>query len=198
MDDDDEWMPEKLEKQVKILENDQTIGGVFCIANIYKDNIIVTKAASFTEGDMQYRILRRDVRIANSTFMGRKSIIQQFGGFNPKLRRHQDIQFMADFAGVARIVPLNEPLTKMHADSTINRPTALRLKELKNDFFECEKDNINKLSFFKRKRVYGAHYFELAYVAFKERQYRLCLEAILKVGFSPISYIDLLKRFSER
>ncbi len=198
LDDDDEWMPEKLEKQVAILDNDQTIGGVFCIANIYKDNIIITNAASFSEGDMQYRILRRDVRIANSTFMGRKSIIQQFGGFNPKLRRHQDIQFMADFAGIARIVPLNLPLTKMHADSTINRPTAQRLKELKNDFFECEKNNINKLSYFKRKRVYGAHYFELAYVAFKEKQYRLGIEAILKVGFSPMSYIDLLKRFSER
>lgn len=198
LDDDDEWMPEKLEKQVKILENDCTIGGVFCVAYIYKNNEIVSKATSFSEGDLQYKILKRDVRIANSTFLGRKSIIQQYGGFNPKLKRHQDVQFMADFSGVAKIVLLDEPLTKMHADSTINRPSALKLKDYKEDFFECEKENINKLSFFKRRRIYGAHYFELAYVAFREKRYRLCMNALVKIGFSPMSYLDLLKRFSER
>ncbi len=198
LDDDDEWMPEKLEKQVRILDNDQTIGGVFCVAYIYKNNEMVSKATSYSEGDLQYKILKRDVRIANSTFMGRKKIIHQYGGFNPGLMRHQDVQFMADFSGIAKIVFLNEPLTKMHADSTINRPSAQKLKEYKEAFFECEKENINKLSYFKRKRVYGAHYFELAYVAIREKKFRLLIEAILKVGFSPMSYFDLLKRFLQR
>lgn len=198
LDDDDEWLPNKLEKQVEFLNSNQECGAVSCLTEIYKDGKLIGKSCPYESKNLQFNVLLRIVGIGTPSFCGRTEILLKSRLFDPKLKRHQDLQFFVDFLNISNIEPINEVLYHIHADSIINRPNTVQLIEYKKQYFNSISDTLDKLDDSLRRRVYNAHYFEVVFSALKEHKFYLALSYLFKIGFHLKSYSDLYVRYSRR
>lgn len=198
LDDDDEWLPEKIERQVALLEKNPNIGGISCLYDYFKNGRKIRSCREYNGENLQFKVLVRQVAIYTSTFIGRKSIIEKFGGFDPKLIRHQDLQFFTEFLNYAEIVPINDYLVKLHIDSDINRPNTEKLIKVKQDFFDSIKVTFDKYDNKSKKRIKAAHCFEIAFSAIKQKKFITAIKFIFKTGLSFQGFRDLYCRYKSR
>lgn len=198
LDDDDEWLPTKIEKQIGFITNNPQYGGVGCLSDIYCDNELKVKGKIDNKDVNVFNILRRKVDIGNCAFLCRKEVLLKFGGFDESLKRGQDLQLLSDFVNISPIYVLQESLVKINADSVINRPTIKNHEELINKYLQSRSYLLDNLSVQERKRVYAAYYFELAYVAFKNKAYFKTIKYLIRVGPNMRCYMDLYSRIKDR
>lgn len=198
LDDDDEWLPTKIEKQIDFITNNSQYGGVGCLSDIYCENLLKTKGKIDNKDVNVFNILRRKVDIGNCAFLCRKEVLLKFGGFDESLKRGQDLQLLSDFVNISPIYVLQESLVKINADSVINRPTITNHEQLVMKFLESRAYLLESMTKSERKRVYAAYYFELAYVALKNKAYLKTIKYLIKVGPNMKCYMDLYDRIKER
>jgi len=107
LDDDDEWFPEKIEKQVEVLER---TGGNVChcgrISSYSDGHEKIDDVRLLGEGDLSQEIFGRFICLT-STMMIRKGTFFQVGGFDENLDYWQDYElcmrlFQNDEVGVVR------------------------------------------------------------------------------------------------
>lgn len=201
LDDDDEWLPNKIERQVRVLEANSHIDGVAGGATEWKDGkeISTLNTSSISEDNLQLKVLLRKVRFATTTFICRKSAYDEIGGFNEKLIRSQDLQLVADFLTCHRIFPLtNERTVRIHVESGINRLDSKKLALNKEAYFKAMDTVMHRYSNSTQRRIKSAHYYEVALVAIREKKYFFALKYILKGLKSFRSILDLYIRCVER
>ena len=92
LDSDDEWLPNKLEKQVQVFENSKpTTGLVFTgMVHLFCDSQRVSIPPKH-RGDLTRNLLIRNVVGSSSTSIVRKNVFDQVGGFDERLPARQDI-----------------------------------------------------------------------------------------------------------
>ncbi len=198
LDDDDEWLPEKIEQQMKVLQADPEIDAVSALWTLYEGGKEVRKCAPYTADNLQFKVFLRDVAVFTSTVLIKKSAIERFGGFDGELLRHQDLQFLVDALKESKFEVLPEYLVRLHADSEINRPNVEKLIKAKRAFFQSVDAEFRKYSKSDQKRIRNAHYYEVVFQALKAKKYKIAMKYMLKAGLKPQSFIDLLKRYKER
>ena len=198
LDDDDEWLPNKIEMQIKYLQENPDCKGCSVLYSILKNGNEIKRCREYNNHNLQFKVLKREVAIYTSTFLCEKNSFLSFGGFDEELQRHQDLQMFVCFLESNNIGVLNEYLTIIHADSIINRPTTEKLICVKQQFFTSIQSILSRYKKKECKRIKKAHYFEIAVSSLKEKKYRICLQYIFKIGFSPISFYDVLKRIKNR
>lgn len=96
LDHDDEWLPEKLEKQVAFLENidNAKFSLVTCDAFIYIDNKRYNYVTPIYEADEQLiNLLRGDFVLSCSSILVNKEIFYQIGDFDEYLKCFDDWDF---------------------------------------------------------------------------------------------------------
>ncbi len=198
LDDDEEWEPDKVEKQVLYLTQHEDVDGVSCLYANYKSGKIVAKIAPYSADDLQLKVLTGQVAIHTSTFLCRRNKILQSGAFHPDLLRHQDIQMFTDFLDVGTIHPICEYLVKNHIDSEINRPNVERLIQVKKDFLNAISQTLDRFNKKDRVRIHNAHAFEIIFCALKQKKYFVGLKWLLKCKISLQSLKDLKNRWRNR
>ena len=198
LDDDDEWLPEKIEKQMAVIQSKPSLDAVTALWILCENGKEIRRCAPYTADNLQFKVFLREVAVYTSTLLIRKSAIERFGGFDGKLLRHQDLQFLVDALKEAKFEVLPEYLVKLHADSEINRPNVEKLIAAKKAFFNSVDDEFQKYSKADKKRIKNAHYYEVAFQALKSKQYGIACKYVLKAGLKPQSVKDLMKRFKER
>ena len=198
LDDDDEWLPTKIEKQISFLLKNPQYGGVGCLSDVYCNNKLKTKGKINNKDISVFNILRRKVDIGNCAFLCRKDILLSFGGFDANLKRGQDLQLLSDFEHVSPIYVIQESLVKINADSVINRPTITNHERLVLNFLESRAYLLESMTKSERKRVYAAYFFEMAYVAFNNKAYLKTIKYLIRVGPNMKCYMDLYSRIKER
>jgi len=116
LDDDDLWLPEKLEKQVELMDSNKELGLVYSDCNIIDDAGSLQDKTYFS-----YRIpvrgadlkgLLKENTIAMLTTMVRKEALDKVGGFNTKYIIAQDYDLWLRIAEQYPIDFINEPLAK--------------------------------------------------------------------------------------
>lgn len=195
LDDDEEWLPEKVSLQVEYLNMKSDVDGVSCLYVNYRGGKEVNRIASYSSESLQFKILTCQIMVHTSTFLCRRATLNKSGAFNPRLLRHQDMQMFVDFLNYGRIDPICKYLVINHIDSEINRPNAQRLIYVKNEFFEAVKETMNRYNIKEQQRIHSAHNFEISYIALKQGRYFLALKCIFKAGLSVSKCKDLFKRF---
>lgn len=198
LDDDDEWLSEKLEKQVAILEKHPEYGGVSCLYNELSDGKVFHSCPPYNGENLHKKIFQRSVAVFTSTILLRKDALINAGIFNNSLRRHQDLQLLLDFTSEYNIYVLNEYLVKLHSDSNINRPSYSKFKEIKEAFFKVVQPHLLRYSKPEQRLILSAHRFELAFSAIKEKKYFSALLEMAKIGFSFNAYKLLYSRMKQR
>lgn len=102
LDDDDEYLPNKIEMEVNELSAlDASWGMVYCSS----DKNAYTKKKS---GKLLYELLLHTVVIGSNSFLVRREIWDKVKGFDESFRRHQDFEFTARVAATCKIKGLNQ------------------------------------------------------------------------------------------
>lgn len=198
LDDDDEWLPLKLEIQLKALEQRPEYSGCSCLYRMYQDGKILKTCYPYTSDNLHYKILSRQVSVYTSTVIVRRDRLFFNGLFDETLLRGQDLQLLLDFTYNDNLLVVDEYLVKLHSDSDINRPNVDKVIINKSALFEKCKRHFEKYPKSKRELAYSAHYFEIAYNAYKQHRYFLALKYILKNGLNYKAYFNVIKRFKNR
>jgi glycosyltransferase involved in cell wall biosynthesis len=210
LDDDDEWLPEKLEKQIEIFRKDEKIGlvhaGLFYVS---ADNRILGECIFLGRGDLSREILVSNIIIGpTSTMMIRKKSLEKSGLFDIKIPAHQDYDICIRLCQVCEVDFVKEPLVKLYnRQSNVKVSHSLENYE-KAIFLMGEKYQDLILTLDKkaiRQRNFNI-YYNLSSVAFNSGNYRelknyyikallvkFNLKMFAKLCFAFIGIYDLAK-----
>lgn len=118
LDDDDEWHPEKLKKQVALLESsEEGVGLVYCWMD-YRDDDgnLVTEYRPTLSGDIFLDVLDKQ-RIGNSsTLIAPASVVDEVDGFDESLMRGNDGDFIRRIAIEYDVDFVSEALVTSYVD----------------------------------------------------------------------------------
>lgn len=145
LDSDDEWFPDKLEKQVRFIESNKGKNSdCLCFTNLTTKNgksEKINKNSSFRkETDIMDYIFVGNNRVQTSTFMVSSSIAKQTL-FDPQLKKHQDWDFCLRLKqNKAEFMFLNENLTIWHNGTREDRiSNKYKNKDLSVNWFNNNK-----------------------------------------------------------
>lgn len=116
LDDDDEWLPNKLERQINIIDkSSRKTGVVHCNCFVVNDNKKYLYHTNMLKDQSLDRLLEFDF-VANSTALIRKECFEQVGFFDERMAYGEDWDFYIRVAKKFEFRYLHEPLATMHWD----------------------------------------------------------------------------------
>lgn len=198
LDDDDEWLPQKLEKQLSFLRENSNLKGCSVLYNEYKDGVLVHSCPPYTLENLFQKIFRREVAIFTSTVLLNRQCLIDSGMFDINLKRHQDLQMLLRFTKKYEMGVIPEYFVKLHLDSDINRPNADAIVKVKENFFNSVSDLYDGCSKKDKRLIKSAHCYEVMFAAIKQKKLVMALRYYFKAGFSLSGYKLLMKRFRDR
>jgi len=131
LDDDDEYLPTKLERQVERFRTvDDRVGIVSCHEQVLQAGGGSIVRAIELEGDMHRTLLRNDL-IRMQPLMVRRTCFEAVGLFDTRLRMHDDFDMTLRLSRAFLFTTVPEPLVRIHADThTMSANAAHRLSAL--------------------------------------------------------------------
>ncbi len=117
LDSDDTWLPDKLERQVALLESEPDAG--ICFGGVlmkkgrgYREKVLLPKLDRADPDDVLFQYMTGRIHIITTTFMFRRSLLDEVGLMDVELRRNQDIDFFIRMLNASRAVSIEEPLAE--------------------------------------------------------------------------------------
>lgn len=118
LDSDDEWLPEKLELQVNVLESrDESWGCLYSGARIFKLGYNPVDYRASREGSLVKDLLMSKFVIWTPTFIFRRQCLERVGLFDESLIRAQDRDFYIRMLGTYKIASVSEPTVNIYLDT---------------------------------------------------------------------------------
>lgn len=115
LDDDDEWMYDKLEKQMNLFKKDKEIGLVYTGSEIiYVDEDTSYISNPKNKGDLSNYILLENCIGTTSTVVLKKEVINKVGAFDVNLGARQDYDLWIRICQEVKIGLVNEPCIKYY------------------------------------------------------------------------------------
>lgn len=170
LDDDDLYMPNKIERQLEELsKKSNEVGGVSCLKIFFKGDKLTHISESWKPSKTQsFDVMSKELNIQTGTVLLRRECLDKAGYFDPNLRRHQEVQLMSYFTDKYRIDLIEEILTIIDGSDLTNRPDYDKLKGFKDDFFKSVEPLLSKYSKADRRFVINNHRTELAWVMYRD------------------------------
>lgn len=156
LDDDDCFLPEKIEKQVNFLIQNKEYDGVYC-GKISKGKEIIPQYS----GDLTVRYLQGEISIGTPTLVIRRDAVVALNGFDESFYRHQDVEFLLRFFEHYKLGFVKDILLVLGDNEGENIPVGRKLDEIKRKFFQTflyRIEEIDKKHRGFKKEVYCSHY----------------------------------------
>tara|TARA_B100000315_G_scaffold250390_1_gene283149 strand:- start:147 stop:1058 length:912 start_codon:yes stop_codon:yes gene_type:complete len=170
LDDDDEWMPDKLKQQVDLLNiSSPNIGLVYCwmsyIANGVMQKIYTPKLKGYIFKEM----LDKQAIGNSSTLLVRKKVIDEIGCFDESLPRGNDGDFIRRVCRKYEVDFIPEVLVKVYTDHGNHRISDNNEADIRNAIMSQEhklqkfEDELQSMTYIKATiySIIGTHYVEL-------------------------------------
>ncbi len=115
LDDDDEWLPEKLEKQVSLMQR-ENVALVYCDANVQNDKTgeRFRRGQKCCRGNVFDELILQNFIGSTSYPLIRKSALEEIGGFDESLQSGQDFDVWLRIAQKYPVDYVDEPLVIYH------------------------------------------------------------------------------------
>jgi glycosyltransferase involved in cell wall biosynthesis len=111
LDDDDQWYPDKLELQVRLLQSRPAkVGVIYTGYDIVADDKICRQILPAQSGDLSAALLRENLVGGTSSVMVRREFLTATGGFDERLPSFQDYDLWLRLARVCHFDCLQQPL----------------------------------------------------------------------------------------
>ena len=151
LDDDDEWLPEKIEKQVALLNQYPECGVCHC-GKIYDHNYgekqRIQDTSKLLEGDLS-KIIFYSFVCLSSTMMIRRNLLDEVGCFDEYLRFWQDYELCIRLFQKTKVAVVREPLVLFRVNPSDKNRLTNKIEgwELATDYiYKKYADEIEKLS----------------------------------------------------
>lgn len=195
LDDDDEYLDNKLELQINLLEKlDNSWGGVFCGSYLYSDKKLVQKNLNLGYGNLKNDLLLKKTTFGCSTLVIKRSVLNELNGFDETFNRYQDGEFLIRFFRKYKIAFINRVLVKRHLDDRKNVPDPESLIRINEKILKKYRKEIEEMPMDLQKEVYKRHYLEIArsFIRNKDLKEAMIYYKKSKI-YSNISFIDYVK-----
>jgi len=162
LDDDDEWFPEKLFKQMEYLKqkDPKEYKAVVCGHTIEKGDK-VRRVFATKEGNLTKEILMMQVSMGlGSTLLMHKDAIEEIGFFDERYLRHQDLEFTLRYLRRYKLAAVKECYAKIHGHS--GNPSGEKMLVVKNMFLEDFKQNIEQFDKKTVKQIYARQWLQVS------------------------------------
>ncbi len=119
LDDDDEWLPTKLEKQVEILDSSPPgVGLVYGWVDEIDDSTgrLISSYHETVEGDIFEYTLNLGLPAPTSALLVRSDVCREVGGFDERLTRGNDNDFICRIARQWHAAVVPEVVAKLHIE----------------------------------------------------------------------------------
>lgn len=145
-DSDDEWLLNKLEKQMAVFEKEK-VDLVFCsFKKIDTDSQSVYPI--LTEGIVERKVLLEDSRISTQTLIGKKECFENVK-FDPEMPRLQDYDITIRLSKLYSVYFVNEPLVNMYVQGDSISQNVSKLIKAESMILNKYKDDVEKYEDFK-------------------------------------------------
>jgi glycosyltransferase involved in cell wall biosynthesis len=140
LDDDDEWLPDKTIRQVKILEGDPYLGAVSCWFNRidHKGNLKKTRLVP----DVDFKCMLWENFMGSFSFCMVRNELARKIMLDPGLRSSQDWQFWIELSRTTKLRILDDYMVNYydHAGERISRSDSSKLSGIRRVFLRYRKD----------------------------------------------------------
>jgi glycosyltransferase involved in cell wall biosynthesis len=117
LDDDDEYLPDKLRRQVHAFASGpDDLGVVSCFEEVVREGAATVVRGIELSGSVHHEILRDDL-IRMQPLVVRRECFDRVGLFDTRLRTHDDFDMTLRLARAFTFVTVREPLVRIHADT---------------------------------------------------------------------------------
>lgn len=131
LDDDDEWLPEKIEKQLSAFTTEK-IALVYCGSNLNRDGVVTDRKTEFVSGSIYHKLILRNFIGSTSFPLLRTQALRAAGGFDPQMQSAQDYDVWLRLAEKYEVAYVDEPLVTyyIHDGEQITRNYAKKVSGL--------------------------------------------------------------------
>lgn len=193
LDDDDEWLPEKLRLEVELLEGSSSkVGGVYTgyIAVDKASGEVLEQRVPELGGDIYREMIRENVVGTSSTVLVRKECFSRVGLFDESVVYGLDYDMWIRIAKEFHFEYIKEPLVKYHVHrKQISNNLPLKIKGIEVLLKKYEE------FFSENRKLYSQHYRDLGLLYCGDGRPLKTQEAFLKaIGLYPFeirNYYDL-------
>ncbi|MGW8424545.1 glycosyltransferase family 2 protein [Peribacillus simplex] len=188
LDDDDEFILNKVSNQVKMLEGLGNDWGACYTGHIrvFPSGAQIRSTAN-TRGNLLFDILASKIdHCAGSTLMVKREVIERVGFFDENFTRHQDIEFILRISHHYNIDVVNEPQVYIYVHPESNRSkTAEQFEIRKRYYLDTFNSLIKTLPNKQQKEINFVHKIDIAKQFLKEKNYNKVIHYIKESG-NPI------------
>lgn len=154
LDDDDEFMPEKVARQVERLQGlDGSWAACYTGFLRKRENKIVMRSKETREGSLLVEELMRNLFVhAGSNLMIRRSVVEEMHGFDESFERNQDVEFLVRVLKQYKLAYVDYVglVVHVHTNTSIKK----NFHEITNDFIGKFSATIEQLPKEEKRRVY--------------------------------------------
>jgi glycosyltransferase involved in cell wall biosynthesis len=129
LDDDDEWLPGKIEKQMQVFLKAGDEIGIVCVQYFIHNETTTNIRMINVEGHIYQEICKNHIVGHTSNALIRRNILEKVQGFDEDLPAGQDTDLWIRIAKVCQFSTVHEPLAIIH-ESSIDRITQDHKKQL--------------------------------------------------------------------
>ena len=194
LDDDDEFLPNKIKSQVNCLEKlDESWGACYTKYKRLKNGKLDTMCAERREGQLYFEALCRNLFIqAGSNLMVRRKAFEDIGGFNETFQRNQDIEFCVRLLKKYKLAYVDQLGLIYHRHSSDKR--RFDMEKITEHYLDSFKPYIDELSDEKKDIFYRM-------INLQNFRYRIIKKKDLKAGLSmfkngDVQELDVIRYFS--
>lgn len=201
LDDDDVFLPTKVEEQVKRLQEahqkNLEVAGVYCNIEMIGCRGENFKLMSTLEGNLSEPLLLSEIRFNSSTIMLYRYAFDNINGWDENFLRHQDWEFCIRFFEHYKMVIAcpDKCLIKKYATPNFNTANPDKVAGNMLFFLQQMKKYIVKMK--RSNEIFFNKYFELAKTCFRCRNYRQGLKFLSETkeygNLTFSSFVDIAK-----
>lgn len=178
LDDDDYYLPERIQKSVSFLANNADAIGVYVGVDVVDEDGIIDLKVRPNSDLRIHDLLLNDTTIGTgSNIFVKSEVARKIGGFDANFLRRQDIEFMIRICHEGRVGYISEKLIIKSFNGTINFPKYTKMKETIALFERKFKEDIDGLGY-ERKAYRVAQYRTLYDIALYNRNAEEIIEAM--------------------
>lgn len=180
LDDDDVFVPTKIEKQVARLESDSEFDACYCNTKIYGKKRDIEWRCNL-EGDLSLQILMRKNHFNSSAVLFRRKAIEEINGWDERFFRHQDLEMQIRFFRNHKICVAcpDELLLEKHTTPNVISRNPKKAVEYREFFLQEMKLDIEKSG--RDREIYKCQYEDLSAGLLASGEKSLGLKYFLRV-----------------